>query len=108
MEALIFGKRRDLLKIAKTRIYNNPDVYYDKIYGEHEVGGTALLYLSAVPYEEVEMRTDLGTTSYPEYTKTFLYSVPAVLILWPALLLGLYNASSEGKKKELKNLRTKN
>ena len=108
MEALIFGKRRDLLKIAKTRIYNNPDVYYDKIYGEHEVGGTALLYLSAVPYEEVEMRTDLGTTSYPEYTKTFLYSVPAVLILWPALLLGLYNASSEGKKKELENLRTKN
>ena len=102
MEAMIFGKRRDLLEIARSRIYNNPEIYYNKIYGEHEVGGTGFLYLSAVPFEELGMRTDLGTTSYPEYNKTFLFSVPAVLILWPAFLLGLYNASSERKNKKLK------
>lgn len=98
-EALVCGKRRDLLEIARTRIYTEPEKYYHKIYGENEVGGTGLLYLSAVPFEELGFRTDLGVTAYPEYNKTFLYSVPAVLILWPAFLLGLYSASVERKNK---------
>ena len=41
------------------------------------------------------MRTDLGSVPYPEYNKTFLYSVPAVLILWPAFMLGLHRATKE-------------
>ncbi|MCP4311970.1 MAG: 4Fe-4S dicluster domain-containing protein [Bacteroidetes bacterium] len=96
-EAILFGKRRDLLEIAKARIYADPENYHHHIYGENEVGGTGLLYLSAVPFEELGFRTDLGYTSYPEYNKIFLYSVPAVLILWPAFLLGLRNASDEIK-----------
>lgn len=96
-EAVIFGKRRDLIEIAKQRIYTDPDNYYNKIYGEHEAGGTGLLYIAAVPFEELGMRSDLGTTSYPEFNKTFLYSVPAVLVLWPAFLLGLNNATKESK-----------
>ena len=99
-EAMVFGKRRDLLEIAKARIYENPDQYYHKIYGEHEVGGTGVLYLSSVPFEEFGFRNDLGTVAYPEYNRTFLYSVPAVLILWPAFLLGLNNASIERNKKQ--------
>jgi formate dehydrogenase iron-sulfur subunit len=99
-EAMVFGKRRDLLEIARARIYDNPDQYYHKIYGEHEVGGTGVLYLSSVPFEEFGFRNDLGTVAYPEYNKTFLYSVPAVLILWPAFLLGLNNASIERNKKQ--------
>jgi len=95
---MIYGKRRELIEIARQRIYNNPDNYFHKIYGEHEAGGTGLLTLTSVPFEEVGLRTDLGTTSYPEYNKTFLYSVPAVLVLWPAFLLGLSNANKESKK----------
>jgi len=90
--ALLFGKRRELLEIARERIYADPDNYNHEIYGEREVGGTGVLYLASVPFEELGMRTDLGTTSYPEYNKTFLYSVPAVLVLWPAFLLGLHSA----------------
>jgi formate dehydrogenase iron-sulfur subunit len=97
-EALLFGKRRDLIEIARSRIYAEPGKYQHYIYGEHEAGGTGLLYLSAVPFEELGLRKDLGTTAYPEYNKTFLYSVPAVLILWPAFLLGLYNSFKEKKK----------
>ena len=96
-EALLFGKRRDLIEIAKARIYEDPENYHHAIYGEHEVGGTGLLYLASVPFEELGLRTDLGTVPYPEYNKTFLYSVPAVLILWPAFLLGLHRASMERK-----------
>ena len=88
-DALMFGKKRDLMEIARIRIYNHPDRYVHKIYGEHEVGGTGWLYLSAVPFEELGFRTDLGTTPYPEYTRDFLYGVPLVLFGLPALLLGL-------------------
>jgi len=87
--ALMFGKKRELMEIARTRIYNHPDKYVHHIYGEHEVGGTGWLYLAAVPFEKLGFRTDLGTTPYPEYTREFLYSVPVVLFGVPAFLLGL-------------------
>jgi len=60
-----------------------------KIYGEHEVGGTGWLYLSAAPFEQIGFRTDLGTTPYPEYTREFLYAVPVVFFGLPTLLVGL-------------------
>lgn len=101
VEALVFGKRRDLLEIAKSRIYTEPEKYYHEVYGEDTVGGTGLLYLASVPFEELGFRTDLGKVSYPEFNKTFLYSVPAVLILWPAFLLGLRSASDEKENKNL-------
>ena len=101
-DAILFGKRRDLLEIARERIYADPDNYNHEIYGEHEVGGTGVLYLASVPFEELGFRTDLGTTAYPEYNKQFLYSVPAVLILWPALMLGLRSASEEVKNNNKK------
>lgn len=88
-EALTFGSRRSLLEEAKRRIYREDGKYISRIYGEHEVGGTGYLYLSGVPFEQIGFRTDLGTTAYPEFSKGFLYSVPIVLLLWPAFLLGI-------------------
>ena len=93
--ALVFGKKRDLLDEAKSRIYNNPDDYVHEIYGEDVVGGTGYLYLASVPFEKLGFRPDLGDTPYPEYTKNFLYSVPVVLTLWPAFLLALNNATKK-------------
>ena len=57
------------------------------------MGGTGWLYLSAVPFEELGFRTDLGTTPYPEYTRDFLYGVPLVLFGLPALMYGLNQMS---------------
>jgi Fe-S-cluster-containing dehydrogenase component len=45
-EALVFGKRKDLVKLARDRIKKRPDRYIDYIYGEHESGGTSWLYLA--------------------------------------------------------------
>jgi Fe-S-cluster-containing dehydrogenase component len=96
-DALMFGTRVKNLEIARHRIYSHPDKYVHQIYGEHEVGGTGYIYLSAVPFDQIGFRTDLGTTPYPEYTKEFLYAVPMVLFGVPAFLLGL-NALIGGKQ----------
>ncbi len=68
VEALTFGKRDQLLKIARERIRQYPDRYVDHIYGENEMGGTSWLHLSAVPFGDVGMREDLGTTPAPALT----------------------------------------
>jgi hypothetical protein len=99
-DALMFGKRRDLIREARQRIHDDPDDYVDHIYGEHEVGGTGAMYLSAVPFEQLGFRTDLGTTSFPELTQGFLYSVPIVLTLWPAFLLALSQATKKDDENE--------
>ena len=90
MEAMTFGKRSDLIKLARKRIMEHPDRYIDHIYGEREVGGTDWLYISGVPFEQLGFATDLGTKPYPELTRGFLSMVPAVLVIWPALLGGIY------------------
>jgi Fe-S-cluster-containing dehydrogenase component len=96
-EALIFGKRRDLIKEARKRINDNPALYYDHIYGEHEAGGTGFLYLSAVPFEELGFNTSIQTESYPGLSKGFLYSVPTIFVLWPAILLGLRESTKNNQ-----------
>jgi Fe-S-cluster-containing dehydrogenase component len=88
-EALAFGTRKGLIIEANKRIYQESGKYVTHIYGEHEVGGTGYPYLSSVPFEQIGFRTDLGTIAYPELSKGFLYSVPIVLLLWPAFLLGV-------------------
>lgn len=93
VDALMFGGRRQLMEIARVRIYNHPDDYHHQIYGEHEVGGTGWLYLSPVPFDQLGFRTDLGTTPYPELTKGFLYSVPVVFLLAPTFMLALEHLS---------------
>lgn len=92
-EALVFGTRRELLAEARRRIAENPDQYYDHIYGENEAGGTAFLYLSPVPFEELGFNTNIQNASYPSLTKGFLYSVPSIFILWPMILLGIQDAT---------------
>lgn len=88
--ALTFGKRSDLISLAREKIREQPDKYVDHIYGEHEAGGTCWLYVSPKPFDQVGFRTDIGTEPYPTLTKAFLSAVPLVLIMWPALLMGAY------------------
>jgi Fe-S-cluster-containing dehydrogenase component len=95
LEAITFGPRDELIKLARDRIRTHPDDYVDHVYGEHELGGTAYLYLSPIPFEELDFPTTLGTTPIPERTRDFLSFVPLVLVAWPALLGGLYLVSRQ-------------
>ena len=101
VEALTYGTRRELIEKANKLMFQNPEKYHHQIYGEHEVGGTSWLYIAPVPFEQLGFKTNLGTTPYPEYTVSFLYSVPIILLLWPAFLIGLNTITK--RKKELQN-----
>lgn len=64
-KAIIFGSREELLKEAKSRIAANPGKYYqERVFGEHEGGGTQVLYLSHVPFDKIGLPT-LGDESVP-------------------------------------------
>ena len=97
-EALIYGERDDLIKIARNRIEAHPELYVDHLYGEHEVGGTSWLYLSGTPFNQIGMREDLGTTSGPELNSSALSVVAMVPALWPLLLAGVYGITKRTDK----------
>jgi len=97
-EALTFGKREDLIAIARERMRKHPDRYIDHIYGQHEVGGTNWLYITGAPFEQLGFRTDLGITPAPELTSGALSMVPVVIGVWPALLGGIYLISERREK----------
>lgn len=97
-EALIFGKRKDLIRIARQRIQDHPGRYIDHIYGEHEMGGTSWLYVSQVPFHTVGLREDLGVTPAPSLTSGALSVVPMVVALWPVLLAGVYAMTRRKEK----------
>lgn len=73
--AITFGDRDEMLSIAKKRLADNPGKYVNHIYGEHEVGGTNVLYLSDVPFEELGLPT-LSAKALPPLTWKSLTKVP--------------------------------
>ncbi|MFT3917691.1 MAG: polysulfide reductase NrfD [Anaeromyxobacteraceae bacterium] len=79
--ALKFGKRGELLEEARARIKADPARYHDGIYGEHEAGGTNVLYLSPVPFEQI----GLPRIQHQSYTATAAVALGAV----PAAVLGV-------------------
>ncbi len=91
VETMTFGRRTDLIDLGHKKIRDNPGRYVNHVYGENEVGGTSWLYLSAVPFEKIGFRTDLGTTPIPSYGKPFLSLVSPVFIVVPALAMGFYS-----------------
>jgi Fe-S-cluster-containing dehydrogenase component len=100
-EAIIFGKRSELLEEARCRIYQNPDDYVHHIYGEEEAGGTSVIYLASKSFDELGFR-NVDKKAYPELTTDFLYGVPIILTLVPAFMLGLSEATKE-KEEETEN-----
>jgi len=97
-QALTFGRRDDLLAMARERIRKFPERYLDHIYGEYEMGGTSWLYISSVPFNQVGLREDLGVTPAPALTKGALGAVPMVVGLWPVLLTGIYAMTKRKEK----------
>jgi Fe-S-cluster-containing dehydrogenase component len=73
-EALVFGRRADLVAMAKERIARRPDRYVNHLYGEFEVGGTSWMYLVGRPVEEVGL-VRLPETPPPERTEAIQHGI---------------------------------
>jgi Ni/Fe-hydrogenase subunit HybB-like protein/Fe-S-cluster-containing dehydrogenase component len=52
-QTMVYGRRAELLEVAREKIRTHANDYVDHIYGEHEAGGTSWLYLSSVPFEQL-------------------------------------------------------
>jgi formate dehydrogenase iron-sulfur subunit len=85
-KALTYGNRQELLTMARDRIAKSPTKYVNYVYGEREGGGTNMLYLSGVPFEQLGFRTDLLEKPLPQYTMDVMERVPWLL---GAVLVGL-------------------
>jgi Fe-S-cluster-containing dehydrogenase component len=54
VEALTYGPRTELIRIARERIKNYPEKYNKHIFGELEVGGTSWMYLSSIDFSKLD------------------------------------------------------
>lgn len=88
--ATIFGDRDELVREARRRIAAEPDRYVDRIYGLEEAGGTSVLYLSPVPFEELGFNTALRNEPYPGLTWNILSKLPNVVSVGGVLLAGIW------------------
>ena len=86
---LKYGERAALLAEAKQRIKNYPGKYVDHIYGEHEAGGTTMLYLASVPFEEIGF-PKVQSEAFPRLSAIALGAVPPAVVGVGAALGGAY------------------
>jgi formate dehydrogenase iron-sulfur subunit len=103
-----FGERDELIVEAQKRLRDSPQQYIHHIFGLQEAGGTSVLLLSSVPFEEFRYRyhQDLAKQPLPLLTYRVLTHVPDVVTLGGVFLGGICwithrreeVAAAEGKK----------
>ena len=86
-EAILFGKRNELLELAQDRISKRPDRYVDRIYGESEMGGTAWLYLAGRSPDEIDL-LELPGDAPPRLTENIQHTI----FRYGAIPLAIYGA----------------
>ncbi len=85
-----FGDRDALIAEAQDRIAKNPEQYVHHIYGLTEVGGTSVLLLSSVPFEEFGYPVKVDNQPLPMLTWHVLSELPQVVTFGAALLGGIW------------------
>jgi len=103
VEALTYGPRSELIKIAREKIKKYPDRYIDYIYGENEVGGTSWLYIAGQDLVKSKVFPSLNTKPAPGVSESiqhgiFAYFVPPASLY--ALLAGIMWLNKKKKEKE--------
>lgn len=103
---MTFGDKDAMLALAKTTIQNDAK-YVPHIYGETEAGGTAWMYISDIPFEQLGFNTDITTRPIPEYSYDFQKYTKHAMVGIGTLLTALFLytkrrnniAEEEAKKK---------
>lgn len=78
-DAIVFGNRDELIHEAESRIRNNPTGYVHHIYGKDEAGGTCVMHISNVPFEEIGFDTTIPMDSIVSRAEHAMKPIPYVL-----------------------------
>jgi len=87
--ATIFGDRDEIIAEAKKRLKENPDKYINRVWGEHEIGGTSVLYISDIDLDFLALKPDLGNRSLPSTTELAMKSVPFAFVGMGAVMYSI-------------------
>jgi len=87
---IFYRDRDDAIQEANNRIQNNPDRYIDKVFGETEVGGTSVIYISDIPLDFLTFKPDLGEVPLPNLTWAALSKVPPMIVGVGAVMTGTW------------------
>ena len=89
-KATIFGDRDELLEEAHRRLREKPDSYVQEVFGEREVGGTSVLYITDISLDFLSWRPNLDDQPLPHRTWAALRNVPGIVFGMGGLMLGAY------------------
>ncbi len=101
-QAVISGKYADLLQEAKRRLAEHPDRYEPKIYGEKDLGGTQVLYLSHVPFEKLGFKFS-HEEPVPELQQTIQHGIYQGFIAPAALYAILGGVMWRNRRQQVKS-----
>jgi formate dehydrogenase iron-sulfur subunit len=87
--ATIFGSREEMLAEARHRLKQEPSKYLDHIWGEYEIGGTAVLYISDIKLDFLAYSSNMGKKPLPETTAAAMNAVPFAFVGMGGLMTGL-------------------
>jgi formate dehydrogenase iron-sulfur subunit len=88
-QVLAFGERDALMQEAYRRIEAAPHKYLPVVYGEHEAGGTSVLYISDTPLNLLSLAQQPASQPLPELSMAWLDKVPALGLATAGLMTGL-------------------
>jgi len=112
VEATICGKLSNLVKEAKRRIRQFPGKYYPHIYGLKEAGGSNVMLLSPVPFDQLGYSSKVPKQSMPSFTIQAMEKIPSVVSVGGILLSGIYwltkRKNQVAKEEALSNQRKNN
>jgi len=88
--ATTFGERDELIKEARKRIDENPGEYVNYIYGLTEAGGTSVMYISGVPFEQLGFPMNLPKEPIPDLSWRVLSQIPKYTVAAGVMLFGIH------------------
>lgn len=91
-QAILFGKREEMLALAHARIEDAPHRYVNHVYGEFENGGTSTFYISPVSFEQMGMPITDETRSPAHFNRLVTHGTPAVAATVAVAMSGAYLA----------------
>jgi formate dehydrogenase iron-sulfur subunit len=88
-QATVFGERDELIAEAHRLIKENPEKYINHVWGEHEVGGTSVLYISDMDLGFLSYQLQPGVRPLPHTTELAMKAVPFAFVGMGGIMYGL-------------------